>query len=28
VEKALYWNADGVTWAAGTNVTGTPLPPP
>ena len=20
VEKALYWNADGVAWAAGTNV--------
>jgi subtilisin-like proprotein convertase family protein len=28
VEKAMYWNADGVTWAAGTNVAGTRLPPP
>jgi subtilisin-like proprotein convertase family protein len=28
VEKALYWNAEGVIWAAGTNVTATRLPPP
>jgi subtilisin-like proprotein convertase family protein len=28
VEKALYWNADGVAWAAGTNVIATRLPPP
>jgi hypothetical protein len=28
VEKAMYWNADGVIWAAGTNVTATRLPPP
>jgi subtilisin-like proprotein convertase family protein len=28
VEKALYWNADGVVWAGGTNVTATRLPPP
>jgi hypothetical protein len=28
VEKALYWDAEGVTWAAGTNVTATRLPPP
>ena len=28
VEKALYWNADGITWAGGTNVTATRLPPP
>jgi hypothetical protein len=28
VEKALYWDSDGVTWAAGTNVTATRLPPP
>jgi subtilisin-like proprotein convertase family protein len=27
VEKAMYWNASGVTWAAGTNVTATRLPP-
>jgi hypothetical protein len=27
VEKALYWNAEGVIWAAGTNVTATRLPP-
>lgn len=26
VERATYWNAHGVTWAAGTNVTATPLP--
>ncbi len=26
VERALYSNADGVTWAAGTNATGTPIP--
>jgi subtilisin-like proprotein convertase family protein len=28
VEKALYWNAGGEIWAAGTNVTATRLPPP
>jgi hypothetical protein len=28
VEKALYWNAEGQVWAAGTNVTATRLPPP
>jgi subtilisin-like proprotein convertase family protein len=28
VEKALYWDSEGVTWAAGTNVTATLLPPP
>jgi subtilisin-like proprotein convertase family protein len=27
VEKAMYWNADGVVWAAGTNVTATRMPP-
>jgi subtilisin-like proprotein convertase family protein len=27
VEKALYWNAEGQIWAAGTNVTATRLPP-
>jgi subtilisin-like proprotein convertase family protein len=27
VEKALYWDANGITWAGGTNVTGTRLPP-
>jgi hypothetical protein len=27
VEKALYWDAEGVTWAAGTNVIATRLPP-
>jgi YVTN family beta-propeller protein len=26
VERSLYSNANGVTWAAGTNVTATPLP--
>lgn len=28
VEKATYWNAEGVVWARGTNVTATRLPPP
>jgi hypothetical protein len=28
VEKALYWNAGGMVWAGGTNVTATRLPPP
>jgi hypothetical protein len=28
VEKALYWDAGGITWAAGTGVVGIPLPPP
>jgi hypothetical protein len=27
VERALYWNANGVTWSAGTNVTATRLMP-
>lgn len=27
VEKAMYWNAGGVIWAAGANVTATLLPP-
>jgi hypothetical protein len=26
VERAMYWDADGVTWAAGTNAVGTRLP--
>ena len=26
VEHALYWDANGVTWAAGTNATATRLP--
>jgi hypothetical protein len=26
VEGSVYWNADGVAWEAGTNVTATPLP--
>jgi len=26
VEQSTYWNAEGVVWAAGTNVVGTPLP--
>jgi hypothetical protein len=26
VERAIYWDANGVTWAAGTNAVGTPLP--
>jgi hypothetical protein len=26
VEHSTYWNAGGVTWAAGTNVTATPVP--
>ncbi len=26
VERAMYWNADGVTWAAGTNLLATPIP--
>jgi hypothetical protein len=26
VEQAVYWNANGVVWAAGTNALGTPLP--
>jgi subtilisin-like proprotein convertase family protein len=28
VEKAMYWNAGGEIWAAGTGVVATPLPPP
>jgi subtilisin-like proprotein convertase family protein len=27
VEKAMYWNADGVTWAGGSDVTASRLPP-
>jgi hypothetical protein len=27
VEKALYWDSEGVVWAGGTNVTATKLPP-
>lgn len=27
VEKAMYWNAVGAIWAAGTNVTATRMPP-
>jgi hypothetical protein len=27
MEKAMYWNAGGETWAAGTSVTATRLPP-
>ncbi len=26
VEPALYWDANGQLWAAGTNATATPLP--
>jgi hypothetical protein len=26
VERAMYSNADGAIWAAGTNATGTPIP--
>jgi hypothetical protein len=26
VERAMYWDAGGVVWAAGTNVLGTPIP--
>jgi hypothetical protein len=26
VERALYWNVGGVTWAAGSNATASPLP--
>jgi hypothetical protein len=26
VERALYWDVNSVTWAAGSNATGTPLP--
>lgn len=25
VERAMYWDADGVTWGAGTNAAGTML---
>jgi hypothetical protein len=28
VERAMYWDAAGETWAAGTNATATKLPPP
>ena len=28
VEKAMYWNSGAETFAAGTNVTATRLPPP
>ena len=26
VERAMYWNSGGVTWAAGTNLLATPIP--
>jgi hypothetical protein len=26
VERAIYWDVDGVTWAAGTDALGTPIP--
>ncbi len=26
VERAVYWDANGQVWAAGTNATATPLP--
>ena len=26
VERSTYWDAGGVTWAAGTNVLATPIP--
>jgi hypothetical protein len=26
VERSMYWNAEGVVWAGGTNVTATRLP--
>ncbi|HET9232527.1 MAG TPA: hypothetical protein VFP10_00105, partial [Candidatus Eisenbacteria bacterium] len=26
VERSTYWNAGGVTWAAGVNVLATPMP--
>ena len=26
VERSIYWNAGGVVWAGGTNVTATRLP--
>jgi len=26
VERSMYWNANGVVWAAGTNLLATPLP--
>jgi hypothetical protein len=26
VERSLYWNANGIFWAGGTNALGTPLP--
>jgi hypothetical protein len=28
VEKALYWDSAGETWAGGTGVVGVPIPPP
>ena len=27
VERSMYGNANGTIWAAGTNATGTPIPP-
>jgi hypothetical protein len=27
VERALYWNSEGLIWADGTNVTATMMPP-
>jgi hypothetical protein len=26
VERSLYWTANGIFWAGGTNALGTPLP--
>ena len=26
VERAMYWDSGGITWAAGTNLLATPLP--
>ncbi len=26
VERSTYWNADGIVWAGGANVTATPVP--
>jgi len=26
VERAMYWDSGGVTWAAGTNLLATPIP--
>jgi hypothetical protein len=26
IERSIYWNANGIFWAGGTNALGTPLP--